>query len=155
MQIRTLIETRVRERGRPQQGTSNNVVYRVRIAVFTLTGLLLMSAPATAKDVITIYSNVCYHEESGDLAGELIILLRQYGVTHVVYQRTGGVMMPPDHVIAAKLEAARIDFQLEGGFRFSGRVSKKEIIGWFSHDPQRVVRLPRQVNVDDGAPTCK
>jgi hypothetical protein len=109
--------------------------------------------------MVTIYSNVCYHEESGDLIGELIMILRQYGDTYVVYQQAEGILTE-QQPIKAKVEGDRIDIEFAEdtpGYvvTFSGKLTDKAIVGRFSYEPDKVVRLFRQPNISQGARDCK
>lgn len=118
-----------------------------------------LAATAKQKEMVTIYSNVCYHEESGDLIGELMLILRQYGETYVVYQEAAGILTAPEP-IKAKIEGDRIEIEFpeaSPGYvvTFSGKLTDKAITGRFSYEPDKVVRLVRQPNVSQGARDCK
>ena len=133
-------------------------------SILWLVVALSLASPALAvttkqKEMVTIYSNVCYHEESGDLIGELMLILRQYGDTYVVYQEASGILTAPQP-IKAKVDGDRIDIELptaSPGYvvTFSGKLTDKAIIGRFSNARDKVVRLARQPNVSRGAPDCK
>jgi hypothetical protein len=134
------------------------------LRVLWVVAALSLTSPALAvtakqKEMVTIYSNVCYHEESGDLIGELILILRQYSETYVVYQEASGILTAPEP-IKAKVDGDRIDIELPEAtpgyvVTFSGKLTDKAIIGRFSNAPEKVVRLTKQPNVSRGAPDCK
>jgi hypothetical protein len=134
-----------------------------RLALLVAAALSLASPALAAtvkqKEMVTIYSNVCYHEESGDLLGALVLVLKQYGETYIVYQEAEGILTSPKP-IKAKVAGDRIDIEFaedSPGYvvTFSGKLTDKAITGRFSYEPDKLVRLVRQPNVSQGAPDCK
>lgn len=115
--------------------------------------------PASARDMVSVYSNICYDQKSGGLIGDQILILREFGDTNVVYQRAAGVLKAPEKI---KENAAgnllQFDYQSSDSgpvVDFVGEIADDAIVGRFNGNPDKDVRLARRSNQQMAAPRCK
>jgi len=94
------------------------------------TGQKVWSSPLASS-----YSNVCYHEETGDIIGERIVIIaleRPY----VIYQSIEGEhFSPPDMVVLMKTKSGfsfKIEPRGENTLIFSGKIEHDRIVGSFN-----------------------
>ena len=112
--------------------------------------LLIIIAPVSVsadsrRDVVAIYSDVCYHAESGDLLGDRVFLFKSQDRSYVVLQTAEGVFTPPN-LGEAIINGDRIRFELqqssEPSISFVGKITPEAITGSFRNG--RTDRLGHQ-----------
>jgi len=89
----------------------------------------------TAMTAIKIYSNICFHEETGDLMGERILVLH-LDKDFVVYQSVIGDRFSKPDFVTAHLMGESISFSIpspsENSGTFNGKIKEDQIVGFFS-----------------------
>jgi len=117
------------------------------------------SFAATSRgEIVAIYSDLCFHDEAGDILGTRILLFESYLEYYVVYEQAQGWLESP--VIArASVDGDSISFVLPpdgvaAGFTVSGTLSPEEFSGRMNNPMQSELRLPRQENNDVYIPHC-
>jgi hypothetical protein len=123
-------------------------------------------------DIVAIYSDVCWHEEAGELVGKRILIMSTsgdyfVGDYFVFFQGPEGDAMPP-HVTEATIEKGKINFSYPASddsgksrmVTFSGKITPLMITGSLSYGPagtyeKETLRLKRQLNKKIPTQACK
>jgi len=137
--------------------------------IFYLSAVAILAILASSHEVsaagysaFTLYSDVCLHQESGDLLGTRLGLLRMVDDTYAFYQLAEGWPGEPQIVKLDEdqLKKSRIDFQAsQDGKRFSvqGRIAGNTIVltagGLRDHD-EKILRL-KKVALPERVPYCR
>jgi hypothetical protein len=116
-------------------------------------------------DGILAYSDMCIHEESGDLVGERFVVLRFPDGDYVYVQRAIGEIQPPQ---LAKAIISRNDSDITfrvssvGGATgtFKGNITREALTGkfengWLNRAGKPMFRLPRIVGRQQDYPKCE
>ncbi len=122
--------------------------------------------PREKKSEILVYSDVCIHDESGDLLGTRIVVLRFPEGDYVHFQLAEGVLLTPEVAKADISEdGTRIRFHVSGprdkSVAFDGRMTAKSLIGnfeqggWEGLSGDAIFNLPRVDIGQVGFPECK
>lgn len=113
-----------------------------------------------ANEFVVIYSDICFHEEAGDLLGDRFFIIYSEGGALALHQFAEGVHGPPQ-VGQARIEgsAIRVDFHDPAGSSFTGRLTDSELVGRFSpartdRQGRQVFHLARQRNERARVPSC-
>ena len=108
------------------------------IAVLAL--YLLPSIPvAAAAESLAVYSNVCINQDSGDLNGIRIVILRLGDATYFVMQQPSGISFEEavlKKLLPDDLRKGKINFSFEYQKRpapFTGTITEKAIVGTFDN----------------------
>ena len=112
----------------------------IRMSVVWLCFLACCVAKGASIDpprVTGVFSDMAYHEESGDIVGMELFVVNSVKGYHAVVQWSDGTPGVPA-VVPVELSGARIAFELPATFpargRFSGVLSKEGIVGKFDSD---------------------
>ena len=108
------------------------------IAVLALYILPGMSAAAAAESV-SVYSNVCINQDSGDLNGIRIVILRLGDSPYIAIQQPAGISfaetglkkLSPDDFGKGKISFP-FEYQKKPA-PFTGTITEKEIVGTFDN----------------------
>jgi hypothetical protein len=115
-------------------------------------------------DGVLAYSDMCVHDESGDLIGDRIILLRFPDGDYVYVQSAEGEIQPPQ---VTKAIISRNDSDIifrvskpEGTGTFKGTITKEALTGkfengWLNRLGSTLFRLPRIVGRQHSYPKCE
>jgi len=108
------------------------------IAVLALN--LLPGIPvAAAAESLAVYSNVCINEDSGDLNGIRIVILRLGDAPYLVMQQPSGISFEEaglKKLSQADLGKGKINFSFEyqkTPAPFTGKITEKAIVGTFDN----------------------
>ena len=145
----------------------------MRAGLLVLTGwlLILSSASCMARDepkyFIRLYSDICFHSESGDLLGTRIIVLRFRDGDYVYFQPAEGMPISPAATKASIADNAT-DFEFHivepnsPSVDFKGKLTDQFLTGRIEYDDRAgkkwlgdPMQLPRIDNPQDGFPNCK
>jgi hypothetical protein len=142
---------------------------RWRLLLVTSLVLFLFSAIRTVADVkpkyfIRLYSDICFHAESGDLLGTRIIVLRLRDGDYVYFQSAEDSPSSAKAIIADN--ATDIEFHIiepdRPAIDFKGKLTDQLLSGRMEYDDGKgnkwlgdPMRLPRLDNVQKGFLTCK
>ena len=114
-----------------------------RLGIAALTGLwsgaaLAASLPNSSAELVTIYSNLCMHSESGDVLGERLILIWEDGTPQTVLFQTIAGWPRQSELVSAEFDGDVLTFALSGADKatFEGKITPKEVIGSFSDGRQ-------------------
>lgn len=105
-------------------------------------------AAAVEPSAFALYSNVCFHQEAGDLMGVRIGVLRLGDANYAFLQWAEGVLTEP-HVVTlqpGELRNDRLTFSTSIANKpvtFKGRVTDKLLSGTLSYGTAERVNLPR------------
>jgi hypothetical protein len=133
-------------------GRRIRVRQQVRLGRCGLALLLLLSpalvhaqAPKSPEilAVTGVFSDMHYVEESGDLVGTEIFIVRSSGHHFALVQVAEGTATDPV-LVPATVVGNSISFELPECGRFQGHVHSSILEGGFSKCPNWVVRLPRR-----------
>ncbi|WP_143271662.1 hypothetical protein [Bradyrhizobium mercantei] len=135
---------------------------------FSLIAGTFANAAPTDDSVAAVYSDVCYHPESGDLLGMRVVLLRLKEGDYVVHQLAEGQLGDPQ-IGAATVDPKKGDIlfkvALEGSngqvMTFRGKVTAQALTGNFDNSNwtnrkkgEKTLRLPRIVGRQQSYPIC-
>lgn len=117
------------------------------------------AAPAVPRtEAVSIYSSLCYNDDSGDLNGWRLLLVNAYTYKSVIYQAAGGGDLEPPQAVRVDIRGEHIDFRVDEGHElhrtFTGKITPEAIVGSFSDDPKAVIQLRRSANELAPAPSC-
>jgi|SRR6185312_12685148 len=125
----------------------------------------LPSISATAADNLSLYSDVCYNVEGGDILGYRMGIMRLSDATYVFLQAAEGDWAQPliGKASASDLKQRKLVFTLANERKllsFRGTITEKAVTGQFDglfgpHGKPLVVRLPRIAVSMKGAPNCR
>ncbi|PIT05152.1 hypothetical protein TSA1_33700 [Bradyrhizobium nitroreducens] len=132
-----------------------------------LSSIVVTTSSAAPSDDsgVTIFSDLCYHAEAGDLLGARVILLRLKGGDYVVYQIARGELAEPQ-IVSATVgpKNAEISFKIaqpdEAGATFRGKMTAEALTGsfdnknWTNRKGEQIFRLPRIVGRQQSYPAC-
>lgn len=129
-----------------------------------LPALAQVSDSTPENELVSIYSDICLHEETGDLGGRRIFLIRGDGRGYEYYVAVqwaeGGLGMPL--LVPAFIQGGEIRFRLEeSGYvrNFIGQLTEEHLVGYFEEDGLDVdgepsIKLSRQPNVPGAGFSC-
>lgn len=133
------------------------------VAILSLYFLSSISV-ATAADNLSLYSDVCYNVEGGDILGHRIGIIRLSDATYVFLQAAEGDWAQPliGKASAPDLKQRKLIFTLpdEGKpLSFRGTITEKAVTGQFDglfgpNGKPLMVRLNRVAVSMKGAPNC-
>jgi hypothetical protein len=124
------------------------------------------ASPGPETDSVAVYSDICFHEESGDLLGDRFVLLRFPESAYVVVHEAIGEVQPAQF---AKAIISKNNFDItftlstrgESPAIFNGKVTEKALTGAFQNGRKNnrtgssTFSLPRIVGHQKGYPDCK
>ena len=127
-----------------------------------LFGSLLTASAQAQVPSMTVYSDICMHEETGDLLGTRVALLKLPDATYVFFQLAEGELSPP--VIGKLLqrgETIAFEVDLYGKtLKFIGTLTNTAITARLSNNGlspsgSEVFRLPRIRDTTASIPRCR
>jgi hypothetical protein len=140
--------------------------YPIAMIAYACANIACAAAPQSEIDSVAVYSDICFHEESGDLLGDRFVLLRFPEAAYVVVHEAIGEVQPAQlaKAIISK-NNSDITFTLftsEGPPAvFKGKVTEKVLTGIFENGRKNnrtgssMFSLPRIVGRQKGYPDCK
>lgn len=134
-----------------------------RLAVFAAMAMAFPAAAEAPKEEAAVYSNLCHSAATGDLNRERLVLLSFFGGHFVIFQRTAGVLLPPD-MGKARIVGDSLSFEVkpsEGpSLSFVGTVTPQEIAGQLQYSwdggrsERRELRWKRRALDAEVLPPC-
>ena len=119
---------------------------------------------ATAAESFSLYSDVCWHVEAGDLLGQRMGIMRLSDNPYVFFQEAEGDWSTPSiaKASAEDLKRGKLVFTITDRKKpvsFSGTINEKMVTGKFDglldfKDKPLVVHLKRVPPSKKGAPNC-
>ena len=133
-------------------------------------GSFLLSASAAIAapqldDTFTVYSDLCYHAESGDLLGTRAVVMRFKEGSYVLFQVAEGEIQAPQVVkIILDPKGNDVAFGIAESEKsianFKGKITDQLLTGsfdnnWQDRSGKKTFRLPRIVGKQRSFPDCK
>ena len=139
---------------------------RYTAAMAVLAALVSQSALAVPEPGFTLYSDVCYHREGGDVLGTRMGILRLPEASYLYLQFAQGDFEAPQMIKLGPddLKAGRLTFSAQilakgPGSTFHGRITGMAVTGAFDNVPGLSrgghLNLSRIVPDKKGFPDCK
>jgi hypothetical protein len=136
----------------------------------SIAGTALLFATAGARgasqdESVVVYSDLCYHSESGDVLGNRVVVMRFKEGDYVLFQTAEGEIGAPqfgEAVITSRSD--EIVFKIKASEKviatFNGRMSGQFLTGtfdkgWENRSGEKTFRLPRIVGRQRSFPECR
>ena len=126
-----------------------------------------VAAPGASQEdsSIAVYSDICYHSESGDVLGNRVVVMRFKEADYVLFQMAGGEVGDPQFGKATiDPKSNEIIFNIpiseKATATFKGRMNGQFLTGtfdngWQNRSGEKAFRLPRIVGRQRSFPECK
>jgi hypothetical protein len=117
----------------------------------------LSVAAEAPRKTVAVYSNVCFHAQSGDILGERVFLFRVRDGFQVLFQEAIGEMQLPileKALVSGDQIRVELHRRSEGPSIFVGSITPETITGSYLNGDGRRITLTRQHEEENGFPNC-